>query len=338
MAATNPLKVRDLVAKYGWQIQPYLANIGVNLLSDAQILFVDSGATNTLDADDTVHGHSFENPLATIDYAIGLCTASQGDIILVAPGHAETLTGAADITLDVIGVSIIGIGNGMLRPTLSIATDADEAAPVYVSAANTRISNLIFKGAKATTGSQDTIEVEANDVVIENCIFYEPANTNELAAGAGYGVITIVDDTSAIARLTVKGCTMLGATGGGDESFISVVDGSNGATDVRVEDCHIQGTFADGIIQADAGTNVNTRWTVKNCDFINDLATGGAGACIQVDSGAAFYVIGGNMLSADGDAEPIADDAASYLADVVSCEVGAYGVKTAIGSATDWSA
>ncbi|KKL92671.1 hypothetical protein LCGC14_1882380, partial [marine sediment metagenome] len=75
MAAVNPLRVSDLIKKYGWTIMPYLSNLGPTLLAEAQVLFVDSGHTNALDADDGEHGHELTKPLATWDYAIGLCTA-----------------------------------------------------------------------------------------------------------------------------------------------------------------------------------------------------------------------------------------------------------------------
>ena len=47
-------------------------------------------------------------PFATLDYAIGRCTANNGDIIMVMANHAETITGVAGIALDVAGVTVIG--------------------------------------------------------------------------------------------------------------------------------------------------------------------------------------------------------------------------------------
>lgn len=78
-------------------------------------------------------------PLATIDYAVGKCTANQGDIILVMPGHAETISAAGGITVDVAGISIIGLGNGSNRPTLSFSATA---ATFAISAANVLVANL----------------------------------------------------------------------------------------------------------------------------------------------------------------------------------------------------
>ena len=89
--------------------------------------------------DDAGAGLTTQLPFATIDYAIGKCTANKGDRIFVLPGHAETLTGAGAITADVAGISIIGIGNGTNRPTLTLST---MATTIAVSAANVLMSNL----------------------------------------------------------------------------------------------------------------------------------------------------------------------------------------------------
>ena len=102
MPATNPLRVSDLIKKYGWTIMPYLSNLGHTLLAEAQVLFVDSGHTNALDADDTEHGHSFEKPLATVDYANSLLTADEGGLILSAPGHNENIAAGETIDFKII--------------------------------------------------------------------------------------------------------------------------------------------------------------------------------------------------------------------------------------------
>lgn len=64
------------------------------------------------------YGENPDSPVATIDYAIGLCTANALDHIFVLPGHTETITGT-DITVDVAGVTIEGVGRGSLMPRIS---------------------------------------------------------------------------------------------------------------------------------------------------------------------------------------------------------------------------
>lgn len=78
------------------------------------------------------------NFASTIDAAIGLCTANAGDTIYVLPGHTEAIT-SGSIALDVAGVSIIGLGSGAAKPTLTFgATDSK----ISVTAANGKFENL----------------------------------------------------------------------------------------------------------------------------------------------------------------------------------------------------
>ena len=85
---------------------------------------------------------SRELPFATLDYAIGRCTANNGDIILLAPNHAETVTGIGGITADVAGISIIGLGNYNQRPRFLM--DGATTLTFAVSAADVSISNIVM--------------------------------------------------------------------------------------------------------------------------------------------------------------------------------------------------
>lgn len=90
-------------------------------------------------SDSAGHG-TFDLPFATIDYAIGQCTASRGDFIAAKAGHDETLSAAGAIACDVAGITIVGLGFGNNRPILRFAATA---ATVTVSAANVTISNIV---------------------------------------------------------------------------------------------------------------------------------------------------------------------------------------------------
>lgn len=125
------------------------------------------------------------SPLATLDDAIGHCTADEGDVIIVMPGHAET-TGAA-ITADIAGISIIGLGNGLNRPAFTIHANVDG---IDVTADDVRIENLYFPA--ATAAHTATINSSASHTVIRNCEFNEgqyEIETITLAAGANFCLI-----------------------------------------------------------------------------------------------------------------------------------------------------
>jgi hypothetical protein len=109
-----------------------LSNIGLG-----KAFYVDSN-----NGDDDRSGRSPETALATLDEAIGKCTANQGDVIYVLPGHAETVATAGAIACNVAGIFIIGLGEGADRPTFSFsAVDAT----MTVSAASIYIKNILIK-------------------------------------------------------------------------------------------------------------------------------------------------------------------------------------------------
>lgn len=101
--------------------------------------FVDSGATGASDNND---GLSWGSALATLDAAIAKCTANNGDIIWVAPGHSESYTTTGTkLTVDVAGVTIIGLGTGASRPTF---TFGHTGATFAISAASAYLQNLLL--------------------------------------------------------------------------------------------------------------------------------------------------------------------------------------------------
>ena len=103
-----------------------------------RVFFVDSNGGGST----TSGGRTPAAAFTTIDSAIGACTANRGDVILVMAGHAETISAAGGIAADVAGVSIIGLGKGTSRPTLTLsATDST----IAVSAANVTFKNLVIK-------------------------------------------------------------------------------------------------------------------------------------------------------------------------------------------------
>ena len=81
-------------------------------------------ATDGHDSDADWDGKSWAKPLATVDHAVGKCTANKGDRIFVHPFHTETMAAADAVDIDVAGVSVIGVVQGRAMPTFN-ATHAD---------------------------------------------------------------------------------------------------------------------------------------------------------------------------------------------------------------------
>jgi hypothetical protein len=128
------------------------------------VLFVDSGSGTNGEG----YGQSPDSPLATIDYAVGLCTANNGDVIVVLPGHNEGITTAANIDLDVAGISVIGLGTGSNKPTIDF--DA-QAASVAIGADNVRIQNIRFRVSANAVTNGLLVEAGADGYQIKDCEF-----------------------------------------------------------------------------------------------------------------------------------------------------------------------
>lgn len=114
---------------------------------------------------------TFDSPFSTLDYAVGQCVANRGDIIFVKPGHAETISTAAILVLDVAGIAIVGLGQGSSRPTLTFSTNA--TANIPVTAANITVHNILHKAnvADCVSAYTATGTNTPTDFTIDACEF-----------------------------------------------------------------------------------------------------------------------------------------------------------------------
>ncbi len=290
--------------------------------------YVDSGAALAGDTDGK--GRNPDTPFATLVYAFSsdLPVASNGDTILVMPGHTETLSGEAALAIDIAGVKIEGLGWEGSKPLLNIDTEHTEAAPILISADGCILDNFKILGINAG-GSKVAIEITGDNTKISRCDFRETSTDTELGIGAEYGIITLLDSDAAIDEVIIEYCTFYGLAGN-DESFLSVTDGSNGATNVTVRYCDIIGTFADGCIQGDVGSNVNTKW------YIHDCRLGSSTDVITMDTSAVWYLSNLIVFGIAGANQPIVGFTASFMNNIMSCEPGAYAANTLTGSVSNF--
>ena len=151
-----------------------------------RVFYVDSNTGADADGRGT-----FDAPFDSIDYAIGKCVASKGDVIYVMPGHAETLT--AKIALDVAGVSLIGLGVGRNRPAITVGGVIDG---IDVTAANCRVSNFYFPAATAAATAR--INIDAADVEVDHCYFLCGANDLLSITITANGLRAYVHDNEAV--------------------------------------------------------------------------------------------------------------------------------------------
>lgn len=172
---------------------------GIYLYTDqtqttGDVFWVDDSGT-----DAAGYGKNPDSPVATIDYAIGLCTAGQGDTIYVMPGHAETV--ATAITVDVQGVRIIGLGHGRAgTPTITGNGTIDA---MTITAADVLVENLIF-AAPSTDAQTADINIAAARVTVKDTVHHGSTTAKNKVAiitvtAAGHDFVldgvTIYNDT-----------------------------------------------------------------------------------------------------------------------------------------------
>lgn len=188
-------------------------------------------------------GRSWSEALATIDYAVGLCTASAGDVIYVAPRHVETISAAAGIDLDVAGITIQGLGRGPLRPTITFSTAT--TADMDIDAANITIRNLRFVGAMAALAAP--IDVNAAGFTMEDCTYVN-------SAAANHTLITILTDAAAN-NIAIRRCNFYLEY---DDAVTPLIMSTAATVCIRlvgadkaiIEDCYIEGNFTVAAIDS----------------------------------------------------------------------------------------
>jgi len=200
--------------------------------------------------DDPNYGNTITHPFATIDYAIGKCTASQGDTIDVLAGHAETAS--TQITCDVAGLSIIGHGRGRNRPAITAHLSAVDC--FNVSAANVYLENLRIIGVASDCTA--LINVSGSDFFAESCVI-EPAATPLIACTLASGA----------ARATFQKCKWLPSEAGID---VAIDIEATNVTDLTVQSCDFlfgNSSGCDlGVIRSDASSVENV--LISDCRFL----------------------------------------------------------------------
>ena len=195
---------------------------------------------------------TYQKPFATIDQGISACTASRGDIVMVMPGHTETISTATALAADVAGVSVVGLGAGTLRPTITL--DTATTTTIAVSAANVSFKNIIF-----TANFADIAELftpTAVNLHCEDCKFTATATNMNFVEIAD----TSTTDNEADG-LSFLGCEWIEP----DTATTSLVNVDADLDRLSVIDCYID-LGVNGVLSAIAEvaagkdlTNVNIR-------------------------------------------------------------------------------
>lgn len=168
------------------------------------------------------HGASDQNkgasnsPFSTLAGAMTAISAdsgaNRGDIILVKPGHAETISSATALALSVAGVAVIGLGNGSKRPKFTL--DTANTATITVSADDISFYNCQFVANFLSIAACFTLTT-AKNFTVQNCTFKDTSSVlNFLNVFKSTGIANTVDG------LTVEDCRWDGLGTTSVNSFI----------------------------------------------------------------------------------------------------------------------
>ncbi len=250
-----------------------------------EIFFVHSG-TGT---DAAGYGQTPDKPLATLDYAVGLCTANKGDRIFLMPGHAETIAGATGCVLDIAGVEVIGMGRGALTPTFTLATAT--TATISVTAANCKIKNVRIVSDLADVAAGVTAAATADGLVLEDCEFRDGGATKELVIGVS--LAAACDDPK------IRRCKFVMTAAGDNASAVKFV---GACARPEIEDCYFYGDWDAAAI--DGATAAGTVFKIARNMAVNLDA--GAGLAVSLHNSTTGQVVDNRLFGNKTNTVPLA--------------------------------
>ncbi len=233
---------------------------------------------------------SYKEPFSTVDFAIGKCKASRGDIIVVMPGHAEDLGVAGAISSDVAGVAVIGLGTGALRPTFTCSVTAGSWD---MSAANLSFYNLLFLSSIIDNTGCHQLTGAADNVTWEYCTWQETT--------VNLNWIDVIVAATGANQLEWNNCQYYGLDAQNDSFFKGVAH-----VGFRMNNCYIAHDVAQASVvgQLLATGNVTDVWIknsvfrswvdgAKHIDFAGSACSGSISGCYMSNIDTVGAVLGG---------------------------------------------
>jgi hypothetical protein len=208
---------------------------------------------------------------------------------------------AGGLDLDVIGITIRGLGRGTMQPTITLTTDA--AADVDVDAAGVTVENMHFRAGVADIVA--AIDVNADDFTLSNCRFSQTADD--------MNALIWVQDAAAAGsdRITIEGCYVV-AYDAANTHFVNFAGTGTG---------HI---IRDNILIGDWGTvAIGGAGVITYCAILNNRIYNAANvndSCIHVADTATGMVMGnwagGTAAQANGFGATACAIAENYYGDL----------------------
>ena len=277
-------------------------------LYPGSIFYVSSAVSGA--SDSAGYGSNPAIPYATIDYAIGKCTASAQDTIFVLPGHTESVVGATGCVMDVAGVRVIGIGSGSLQPKITFTTAA--GATVSITAADCVLKNIhLLSNFTNGVTAGITLAATADGCVIDGIKFTETANTKEFLVGIS--IATDCDD------VTIQNCKYCGIAGGTTSSIIAAAGGTDRTI---IRDNYLHGDCSAAAVKLDAAASSDLQ--ILNNRVINIDTAAGLG--IDMHASCTGFAIGNQIANLKNTVVGISSAGMAYCENYASNALGASGI------------
>ena len=242
----------------------------------------------------------FFNSIAQL---VTMVTLNSGDTVYVLPGHTETITAAAGIALSVAGISVVGLGNGRLRPTITFTTAV--GASFDITAANVSIDNIVF--VNAIDAQTAMVNVNATDSQFTNCEFV----TNSATTGAVLGIY--FGSTAAADRFNVQNCRFIGPAVNTGTTVTAQIQYEQ-AVDFQIVNSYFTGKETQAILNVTAGV---LRGLIDNNRFV--IATGTHAISLNA---ASTPLISNNRMNVPSGTAPIVAAAAFVSGNSYSAAAG----------------
>jgi len=238
---------------------------------------------------------------STLALAIAACLADRGDVILIAPGHSETITAAAGIAMATAGVRVVGLGSGTDRATINFTTST--AATLTVTAQGCSFTNILFVVGIDALASM--IVVSATDTTFQNCEF----DTNNATMGVVLGILT----AATADRLVVNNCRFLGPAVNAGTTTTAQIQ-YEAAVDIQITNNYFTGKMTQAVLNV---TGTVLRGLIANNFFV--IATGTKAIAV---ASASTPFISNNRINVPSGTAPIVAAAGFVAGNVYSAAAG----------------
>ena len=252
-----------------------IRNIPLQQTNPGRVFWVDNGTTGLLpgqvggaDGGAGVNYGTFNRPFASVAYAVSRCFANDGDIILVKPLHAETITENTLFALNVAGVSIIGLGVGAQRPTFTFTTAATATIPV--TANNMSFQNCIFVANFLSVAACFTI-ASATNFTVQNCTFSDTSGVLNFL-----NIFQTTGAANTANSLYISGCTWNGLGTTSVNSFLLSANAIDSLSLISNNVCLARTATAAILVTMTAGVLTNLDCGSNKVYSLQTASTGGS--------------------------------------------------------------